>query len=106
MPIILSDPNNGIKVANSFISSKNIKKSYIIGGTYSVSSSIEQSLPNVKRLSGNNRNETNAKVLEEFYKNTDLKNAYITKDGMKKQGDLIDSLAVGVLAAKNSSQLY
>lgn len=97
MPIILSDPNNGIKVANSFISSKNIKKSYIIGGTYSVSSSIEQSLPNVKRLSGNNRNETNAKVLEEFYKNTDLKNAYITKDGMKKQGDLIDSLAVGVL---------
>ncbi|HFL2404049.1 TPA: cell wall-binding repeat-containing protein [Clostridioides difficile] len=103
MPIILSDPNNGIKVANSFISSKNIKKSYIIGGTYSVSSSIEQSLPNVKRLSGNNRNETNAKVLEEFYKNTDLKNVYITKDGMKKQGDLIDSLAVGVLAAKNSS---
>ncbi|MDC9214064.1 cell wall-binding repeat-containing protein, partial [Clostridioides difficile] len=49
------------------------------------------------------RNETNANVIKEFYKETDLRNAYITKDGMKKQSDLIDSLSVGVLAAKNNS---
>ena len=103
MPIILSNPENGIKLADKLIKEKNINKSYIIGGKLSVSESVEQNLPNVKRISGNNRNETNAKVIEEFYKSTNLKNAYITKDGMRNQSDLIDSLAVGVLASKNSS---
>ncbi|MCC0660872.1 cell wall-binding repeat-containing protein [Clostridioides sp. ZZV14-6154] len=103
MPIILSNPENGIKLADKLIKEKNINKSYIIGGNYSVSESVEQNLLNVKRISGNNRNETNAKVIEEFYKSTNLKNAYITKDGMRNQSDLIDSLAVGVLASKNSS---
>ncbi|HFL3605254.1 TPA: cell wall-binding repeat-containing protein [Clostridioides difficile] len=105
MPIILSDSNEGTKTADKFIKEQNIKTSYIIGGVYSISSSIEQNLPNSKRISGNNRNETNAKVIQEFYKSTDLKNIYVTKDGMKKHSDLIDSLSVGVLAAKNNSPL-
>ncbi|HBF8940560.1 TPA: cell wall-binding repeat-containing protein, partial [Clostridioides difficile] len=103
MPIILSDSNLGVEVANKFIKAQNIKNSYIIGGLNSISNEIEKSLPNSKRISGNNRNETNANVIKEFYKETDLRNAYITKDGMKKQSDLIDSLSVGVLAAKNNS---
>ncbi|MFL8712003.1 cell wall-binding repeat-containing protein [Clostridioides sp. GD02377] len=103
IPIILSDTNNGINVSKDFINSIKIDKSYIIGGLNSVSSSVENGLPSPQRLSGENRNQTNAKVIEQFYKDVDLRNAYITKDGMKKEGDLIDSLAVGVLAAKNSS---
>ena len=103
MPIILSDTTNGTSTSKDFISKHNITTSYVIGGTNSVSEDIKNSLPNAKRISGENRNQTNAKVVEEFYKGTNLKNLYITKDGMKKQGDLIDSLAVGVLAAKNSS---
>lgn len=103
MPIILSDSNLGVEVANKFIKAQNIKNSYIIGGLNSISNEIEKNLPNSKRISGNNRNETNANVIKEFYKETDLRNAYITKDGMKKQSDLIDSLSVGVLAAKNNS---
>ncbi|MCU6061149.1 cell wall-binding repeat-containing protein, partial [Clostridioides difficile] len=63
MPIILSNPENGIKLADKLIKEKNINKSYIIGGKLSVSESVEQNLPNVKRISGNNRNETNAKVI-------------------------------------------
>ncbi|EGT4533342.1 TPA: cell wall-binding repeat-containing protein [Clostridioides difficile] len=105
MPIILSNPSDGTKISDEFIKEHNIKISYIIGGTYSISSSVERDLPNARRISGNNRNETNAKVIQEFYKNTDLKNLYVTKDGIKKQGDLIDSLAVGVLAAKNNSPI-
>lgn len=103
MPIILSDTTNGTSTSKDFISKHNITTSYVIGGTNSVSEDVKNSLPNAKRISGENRNQTNAKVIEEFYKGTNLKNLYITKDGMKKQGDLIDSLAVGVLAAKNSS---
>lgn len=103
MPIVLVDPVKGTEVADKFIKDKSISNTYIIGGYSVVSSDIEKKLPNTKRLSGSDRNETNAKVIEEFYKDTDLKNAYITKDGMQKEDQLIDSLAVGVLAAKKKS---
>ncbi len=105
MPIILSDSENGTEVADNFIDSKDIEKSYVIGGTYSISNSVERSLPNATRIAGSSRSETNAKIIEEFYKNTDIENIYVTKDGTKNKNDLIDSLAVGVLAAKNSSPI-
>ncbi|MCC0706184.1 cell wall-binding repeat-containing protein [Clostridioides sp. ES-S-0190-01] len=103
MPIILSEPNSGTEVADNFIDSKNIEKSYVVGGTYSISNSIENNLPNTTRIAGNSRSETNAKIIEEFYESTNIKNIYVTKDGTKNKNDLIDSLAVGVLAAKNNS---
>ncbi|MGO0986122.1 cell wall-binding repeat-containing protein [Clostridioides difficile] len=105
MPIILSDTNNGTEVAENFIDSKDIEKSYVIGGTYSISSYVERNLPNAMRIAGSSRSETNAKIIEEFYKDTDIKNIYVTKDGTKNKNDLIDSLAVGVLAAKNNSPI-
>ncbi|HGM3508126.1 TPA: cell wall-binding repeat-containing protein [Clostridioides difficile] len=105
MPIILSDSENGTEVADNFIDSKDIEKSYVIGGTYSISNSVERNLPNATRIAGSSRSETNAKIIEEFYKDTDIKNIYVTKDGTKNKNDLIDSLAVGVLAAKNSSPI-
>ncbi|MCC0694879.1 cell wall-binding repeat-containing protein [Clostridioides sp. ES-S-0048-02] len=105
MPIILSDSNDGTEVADNFIDSKDIEKSYVIGGTYSISNYIERNLPNATRIAGESRSETNAKIIEEFYKSTDIKNIYVTKDGTKNKNDLIDSLAVGVLAAKNDSPI-
>ncbi|RDY23255.1 hemagglutinin, partial [Romboutsia maritimum] len=103
MPVILAHPTEGTKVANNFIKSKSIKKSYVIGGEAVVSKSIENSLPNAKRIGGATRNDTNAKVVEEFYKSSSLKNVYVAKDGMKNRDQLIDALSVGVLAAKNES---
>ncbi|NMS88311.1 cell wall-binding repeat-containing protein [Clostridioides difficile] len=105
MPIILSSSNDGTEVADNFIDSKDIEKSYVIGGTYSISNSVERNLPNATRIAGESRSETNAKIIEEFYKDTDIKNIYVTKDGTKNKNDLIDSLAVGVLAAKNDSPI-
>ncbi|MCC0680526.1 cell wall-binding repeat-containing protein [Clostridioides sp. ES-S-0005-03] len=105
MPIILSDSNNGTEVADNFIDSKDIEKSYVIGGTYSISNSVERNLPNATRIAGESRSDTNAKIIEEFYKDTDIKTIYVTKDGTKNKNDLIDSLAVGVLAAKNDSPI-
>ncbi|WP_316477192.1 cell wall-binding repeat-containing protein [Clostridioides difficile] len=40
MPIILSDSNLGVEVANKFIKAQNIKNSYIIGGLNSISNEI------------------------------------------------------------------
>ena len=105
MPILLSDPanNNGISAAKSFISSNSISKSYVIGQTGAVSDSIMNTLPGVKtRLGGIDRHDTNAKVIKEFYTSTDLDNIYVAKSGyIKNNEELVDALAVGVLAAKN-----
>lgn len=103
MPIILASPSKGTEVADKFIAEKSIKSSYVIGGTNSVSNEVSSKLPNATRVEGKDRNETNAKVIETFYKEKELKNAYVAKNGMTKEDELIDGLAVGVLAAKNDS---
>lgn len=105
MPIVLSSPNEGIKASDNFIKSKNIKTSYVIGKEGAVSNEVENKLPNVKRLGGENRSETNAVILKTFYTNEELNNIFVAKDGMKNQSDLIDALSVGVLAAKENSPI-
>ena len=103
MAIILSNPNEGTKASDEFIKSKNISTSYVIGGKNSISKDVENKLPNAKRIAGIDRNETNAKVIETFYTEKEIKNAYVAKDGMGKEDYIIDALSVGVLAAKNDS---
>ena len=103
MAIILSNPNEGTNASDEFIKSKNISTSYVIGGENVISNDVENKLPNAKRIAGIDRNETNAKVIETFYTEKEIKNAYVAKDGMGKEDYLIDALSVGVLAAKNDS---
>lgn len=103
MAIILSNPKSGISTSKDFINSTGIEKSYVIGGDKAVSDYVMSSLPGAERVSGSNRNDTNAKVIENFYPSNSLNNIYVAKNGSKNTGQLIDALAVGVLAAKNSS---
>ena len=103
MAIILSNTKAGVKESGDFIKSAGVNKSYVIGGTKAVSSSVENSLPNVTRISGSNRSVTNAKVIEKFYPSENLNNIYVAKNGSRDENQLIDALAVGVLAAKNNS---
>ncbi len=103
MPIVLASPTQGIKIFDEFIKSNNITTSYIIGSENAVSNEIANKLPNAKRLGGQNRNETNALIIQNFYTSKELNNIFVAKDGMKNQDDLIDALSVGVLAAKESS---
>lgn len=103
MPILLSSKDGKTTFVDEFIKSENINKSYVIGGESTVSNEVLKKLPNAERIGGLNRNETNAKVVEKFYQDAKLKNAYITKDGKQNESQLIDALAVGVLAAKNQS---
>ena len=103
MAIILSNPKSGISASKDFINSTGIEKSYVIGGDKAVSDYVMSSLPGAERVSGSNRNDTNAKVIEKFYTSSSLNNIYVAKNGSGNAGQLIDALAVGVLAAKNSS---
>ncbi|HBE9349324.1 TPA: cell wall-binding protein Cwp20 [Clostridioides difficile] len=103
MPIILTNENSNITEINNLFKNKKIDKSYVIGGKYTVSKNIENKLQNPQRISGSTRNETNAKVIKEFYKDSKIDNLYVAKNGMNKQDDLIDGLSVGVLAGKTKS---
>lgn len=103
MPIVLASPTEGTKVFDEYIKSQNISKSYVIGKEAAISNEIANKLPNVQRLGGNDRNETNSVIINQFYTDKNLNNIYVTKDGMNKQDDLIDALAVGVLASKQNS---
>lgn len=103
MAIILSNPKSGVSLSKEFIYSNGIEKSYVIGGDKAVPNYVMSSLPGAERVSGSNRNDTNAKVIENFYPSNSLNNIYVAKNGSKNTGQLIDALAVGVLAAKNSS---
>ncbi|TQQ85403.1 cell wall-binding repeat-containing protein [Peptacetobacter hominis] len=103
MAIILANPKKGIETSKEFIKEEGIEKSYVIGGTAAISDSTKNTLPNAERISGGNRNSTNAKVIKRFYKDAELNNIYIAKDGSKGASQLVDALAVGVLAAKNES---
>lgn len=103
MAIILSNPKSGVSLSKEFIYSNGIEKSYVIGGDKAVPNYVMSSLPGAERVSGSNRNDTNAKVIEKFYPSNSLNNIYVAKNGSGNTGQLIDALAVGVLAAKNSS---
>lgn len=102
MPILTNEKSE-LQGADEFLKSSKITKSYIIGGTATLSSNLESKLSNPTRLAGSNRNETNAKIIDKFYPSSDLKYAFVVKDGSKSQGDLIDGLAVGALGAKTDS---
>ena len=105
MPIVLSSQTQGVQVFDEYIKDNNIQKSYVIGSTNAISDSIANKLPNPNRLGGIDRNQTNAIIIENFYKNSKLNNVFVAKDGMKNndQKQLIDALAVGVLAAKENA---
>lgn len=81
---------------------------YIIGGTSVISQGVEDELRNttnkgVKRIAGTTRQDTNAKVINEFFPNKEVSTVYVAKDGMGNESDLVDGLAVGSLASKNNS---
>lgn len=104
MPIILAHPSKGLDDATkTYIKGEGISTSYVIGGTSSVSNATQNSLPGTKkRLEGTGRQETNAKVVKEFYDTTSHDNIYVTKSGqVNKADEIADALAVGVLAAHN-----
>ena len=105
IPIVLVSPTKGSEVFDEYIKGKNISKSYIIGKELAISNEIANKLPNPERLGGNNRNDTNAVVIDRFYTNKELNNIYIAKDGMSKEDELIDALSVGVLASKQNSPI-
>ena len=98
MPILLSENNYIPQNVLNYIKSSNTKKTYVIGSTSAISNNISSKLPNVERLGGKNRYETNKIIFNKFKNELNLSNFYIAS-GL----DFPDALASSALASKQSS---
>lgn len=105
IPIILANEKGGINIPEDIKSIKDLKHSYVIGGTKSVPIETESILTNAERISGKDRNDTNAKIIEKFYPSVDIEKIFVAKDGYGNEGMLIDGLAVGAYASKSKSPI-
>ncbi|RXI44231.1 hypothetical protein DP145_11115 [Clostridium tetani] len=100
MPIILTPANNLPKNIKDFINTNPYNKSYILGGSGVVSSTIQDGLKNSKRLYGNSRYDTNAAILKEFAEEVNLDNIYVAAGS-----NYPDALSGSALAAKTNSPI-
>ena len=84
----------------------------VIGGESVVSASeykeIKAVAKAVTRVSGSNRQATNAEIIARYYTNDfagAAKNVVVAKDGQKNKSELIDALAATTLASKNNAPI-
>lgn len=77
----------------------------IIGGVNSVSKEVMEAIDDAtgkspERYSGEDRQATNAKVIKEddFFKNGEVTNFFVAKDGSTKEDQLVDALAGAAIA--------
>lgn len=104
IPILLTSKSGTFSLP-SFIDKSKLVESYVLGGTSNVPIDVDRQLAGVTRLSGDTRNDTNAKIIEKFYPMAQLDNVFVAKDGYPNLDSLVDGLAVGVYAAKTKSPL-
>ena len=78
----------------------------IVGGEKVVSKATEETLKaelkdkTIDRLFGANRKETNAEVISKLYENGSIDHVLVSKDGIAREGELIDALTATSIAAK------
>lgn len=101
-PIILTDLDGLNSATYDYIKSEKVEDAYFIGGPTKISDKAISQINGIvskdvskNRIAGDERKDTNAKVIEKFYSSSDLKGAIITKDSV-----IVDGLTVGSLASK------
>ncbi|MEG2058174.1 MAG: cell wall-binding repeat-containing protein, partial [Romboutsia sp.] len=106
-PIILSAQDNISDDIYKWIEEQGVKDAYFIGGTSALSNNIINRVNTItsnnvlnNRVSGSDRQETNAKVIEKFYTSEKYSSVLITK-----HDPLVDALAAGPLAAAKKSPI-
>lgn len=89
MPIILVSDENSNDSSINFLNNRSIKKSYIVGGNKILSDNTVKKYPNRERISGSDRNNTNAKIIDKFYKDKKINNVFVAKDGINQENALV-----------------
>lgn len=91
-PIIYTKDNNTESVEN-IVDEIGIQSIYIIGGESSLNKTFDETFNNSIRISGENRHDTNTKIINHFYKNG-FNAVYVVDDGSKEPSKLIDSVLI------------
>ncbi|MHC6178757.1 cell wall-binding repeat-containing protein [Clostridium sp. JNZ X4-2] len=107
MPILLTGADSLPDAVKNYINenTSSIKNSYVIGGNAVISDNIVSELPSAERISGQNRFETNVKVLDYFKGSIKFDNLYVVKADGPDGNEFADALSASALAAKTSSPL-
>jgi spore germination protein YaaH/putative cell wall-binding protein len=100
MPIILTNTKVLPDSVKEYINSNVISKCYVLGGTGVISDSVIKNISNVKRLSGDDRYETNISIINEFSSDLNFKNTYLTSGE-----NFPDALCGSAAAGKNGSPI-
>jgi N-acetylmuramoyl-L-alanine amidase len=98
VPILLTRPNKLGEETKNYIKESNIQHTYVIGGTGSVSNSVQKDLPSPTRIGGKDRYEVASKIFEQF--NFDKSGAFIAT-GLT----FADALTGSVPAAKENTAI-
>ena len=103
-PIILTDKQSVPTKTYEWLKGESLQTSYFIGGDKVIEPGILNEMNKIttqdvskNRLSGENRQETNAKVIEAFYPQSEMPTILAAHSDTSK---LVDALSAGPLAAK------
>ncbi|MDK2562986.1 family 10 glycosylhydrolase [Romboutsia sedimentorum] len=106
-PIILSEKESINNDTYNWLKTKNLQDAYFIGGSQVLSDKVIEKINSLtsnnvsnNRVFGENRQETNAKVIEKFYTDSKYSSVLVTKSD-----PLVDALTAGPLAAKLKSPI-
>lgn len=106
-PIILTPKDDLTYDSYDWLKSQNLLDAYFIGGDLVISDNVINKVNSVtsnnvlnNRVDGLNRQETNAKVIQKFYTNSNYNALLVTKSN-----PLVDALSAGPLAAKKNSPI-
>jgi putative cell wall-binding protein len=100
IPILLTPQNALDPYVSAFIANKSIPVSYIAGGSDVVSDSVANSVPNSKRLSGDDRYATNISIINQFAGSLNFDTVYLAT-GL----NFPDALSGSALAAKHNAPI-
>lgn len=109
IPVIICK-NDQIKLQKEWMKNNDIKNLYIIGGEDVINKAIEKELNidniNIERIYGKDRYETNAKIIENFYKEVKINKLFYCKGkNLNKKNEIIDGMLVSPLASKEKSPI-
>ena len=109
IPVIICK-NDQIKLQKEWMKNNDIKNLYIIGGEDVINKTIEKELNidniNIERIYGKDRYETNAKIIENFYKQVKINKVFYCKGkNLNKENEIIDGMLVSPLASKEKSPI-
>jgi putative cell wall-binding protein len=106
MPILLTEGNTLSQPTADYIKANSqITKTYVIGGTGSISNAVMDETPGAERLGGADRYDTNAAVINNFSSDFNFNNVYLALGNGPVGNEFADAISGSALAAKNKNPL-